>query len=159
MDCDEVELIIEDLVDGSIAAAPAAALHLEGCAACQSRLDRARAIERLLMTRDVPAPPPTFTSVVMSRIVRELWAVERAVDIGFNLALAAGALVIVAGVVGLAWSLGFLTIAIDVDALLRAAGPAMSERLFSEVQTLAMAATVLTMALVLWWWAEADSSL
>ena len=46
----------------------------------------------------------------MARIGQEKWQTERVVDIGFNLAIAAGVLVILAGGAGLAWSLGFFTI-------------------------------------------------
>ncbi len=63
-----------------------------------------------------------------------------------------------AGGAGLAWSLGFLTITIDFAALLDAAGTEFGGRLLSQLQTIAMAAVLLTMALVLWWWAETDSS-
>ena len=51
----------------------------------------------------------------MARVGQEKWKTERVVDIGFNLAIAAGVLVILAGGAGLAWSLGFFTITIDVD--------------------------------------------
>lgn len=63
-----------------------------------------------------------------------------------------------AGGVGLAWSLGFLTITIDFDAVVEAARTELGGRLVSQVQTVAMAAVLLTMALALWWWTEADSS-
>ena len=56
---------------------------------------------------------------------------------------------------GLAWSLGVFTIDIDIAALLGAATAQVEGRVINQLQTLAIAAVLLTMALVLWWWAEA----
>ena len=66
-------------------------------------------------------------------------------------------MVIVAGGAGLAWSLGLLTITIDFDAIWQALGTDVTGRVLTQVQTLVMAAGLLTTALVLWWWAEAAS--
>jgi len=66
-----------------------------------------------------------------------------------------GVAVILAGAAGLAWSLGFLTITIDVGTIWRALDIDVAGRVLSQVQTIAMSAVLLTMALVLWWWAEA----
>src|SRR5688572_21826853 len=103
----------------------------------------------------MPQPAPAFTAAVMARIGQEKWKTERVVDIGFNLAIAAGVLVILAGGAGLAWSLGLLTIDIDVAVLLDAATSQVEGRVMNHLQTVAIAAVVLTMALGLWWWAEA----
>jgi hypothetical protein len=94
---------------------------------------------------------------VLARVGHERWQTERAIDLGFNLAIAAGLMVIIAGGAGLAWSLGLLTIAIDVDALWQAVGTDVTGRVLTQVQTFVMAAGLLTTALVLWWWAEAAS--
>jgi hypothetical protein len=115
-------------------------------------------IERALATRDVPAPSPGFTAAVMARVIRENWKAERVVDIGFNVAIAAGVIFILAGGAGLAWSLGFLTIAIDVDLLLDLTRARIGSSVVSQVQTIATAAVILTIALGLWWWAETDSA-
>ena len=113
-------------------------------------------IERWLAARDVPAPPATFTAMVMARISREEWRAERAIDLGFNLAVAVGVLVILMSGAGLAWSLGAFTISVDAEALLRAALSGVEGgRVMTELQTVALAAVLLTMALVVWWWAEA----
>jgi hypothetical protein len=55
---------------------------------------------------------------------------------------------------GLAWSLGFLTVTLDSEELLRAMFSQVEGRVISQLQTTAIAAVVLTMALALWWWAE-----
>jgi hypothetical protein len=155
--CDDLEPLIEAIADGSHELSADDAAHVASCAVCAPRLERARTIESLLSMREVAAPPATFTMAVMARVTKEQWKAERAIDFGFNLAIAAGVLVILTGGVGLAWSLGFLSIAIDLGALWDALGADATGRFLSQVQTIAMSAVLLTMALVLWWWAEAAS--
>ena len=157
MRCHELEPLIEAIADGTFKPAPEDRAHLSSCAACAARLAQAQSIEQWLISRETPQPPVTFTAAVMARIGEEKWQTERVVDIGFNLAIAAGVLVILAGGAGLAWSLGFFTIDIDVIALLNAATSQVEGRVINQLQTVAIAAVVLTMALVLWWWAEAAS--
>lgn len=158
MDCQHLELLIEGLADGSVELDQPSAAHLAGCQVCQARVERARDIERFLMSRELPAPPATFTAGVMALVQRDRWQDERFIDLGFNLAMAAGLLVVLAGLGGLAWSLGLLTVTVDLDAVLEAARTELGGRVVAQVQTMAMAAVVLTMSLALWWWAEADSS-
>jgi len=153
--CDQLEPLIEAIADGTWTPEPEQAAHLSSCAACAARLARARAIEQLLAMREVAAPPASFTAQVMAHVGRERWQAERAIDLGFNLAMAAGVLVILAGAAGLAWSLGLLTITIDVEAIVQALGSDFTGRVLTEAQTVVLAAVILTMALGLWWWAEA----
>ncbi len=155
--CDDLEPLMEAIADGSRELSADDAAHVASCAVCAPRLERARTIESLLSMREVAAPPAAFTMAVMARVTREQWKAERAIDFGFNLAIAAGVLVILAGGVGLAWSLGFLSIAIDLGAVWDAMGADATGRLLSQVQTIAMSAVLLTTALVVWWWAEAAS--
>ena len=157
-DCDEFEPRIEAIADGTIELSPEQRAHLASCDRCTARLEQARAIEQLLTVRDVATPSPAFTQQVMAYVGREKWQAERAIDLGFNLAMAVGVFVIFAGAVGAAWSLGLFSITIDVDAIAEILGAAdVPGRFLSQVQTIAMAALLLTMALVLWWWAEAAS--
>lgn len=155
MRCDELEPLIEAIADGTVEPAPEDRAHLSSCATCAPRLERARHIEQWLAAREMPQAPASLTATVMTRIGQEKWKTERVVDIGFNLAIAAGVLVILAGGAGLAWSLGLFTIDIDVAALVNAASSRVEGRVMNQLQTMALAAVVLTMALVLWWWAEA----
>jgi len=156
MRCLDLDPHLEALADGSAGLTPGQQAHLAGCPPCRARLDEAVAIERWLAARDVPAPPATFTAMVMARISREEWRAERAIDLGFNLAVAVGVLVILMSGAGLAWSLGAFTISVDAEALLRAALSGVEGgRVMTELQTVALAAVLLTMALVVWWWAEA----
>ena len=158
MTCDEFEPLIEAIADGTMELSPEQRAHLASCERCAARLEQARAIEQLLTVREVATPSPTFTQRVMANVGREKWQTERAIDLGFNLAMAAGVFVIIAGAVGAAWSLGLFSITIDVDAIAEILGAAdVPGRILGQVQTIAMAALLLTMALVLWWWAEAAS--
>jgi hypothetical protein len=153
--CDDLEPLIEAIADGSLPLSAEDAAHAASCAICAARLERARSIENLLSLREIAQPPAAFTQAVMARVVQDRWKAERAIDLGFNLAIAAGILVIVAAAAGLAWSLGMLSVTIDLDAIVRSLDAGATGRLLSQVQTVAMSAVLLTMALVLWWWAEA----
>jgi anti-sigma factor RsiW len=154
--CHDLEPLLEAIADGSHEPGAEAAAHLATCDVCAARLERARAIETWLAFREVAAPTPSFTATVMARVGEERWRTERAIDIGFNLAIAAGVLVILAAGAGLAWSMGVLTVAIDLDAIWSALGSTdLTGRFLSQVQTFVLAAVILTMALGLWWWAEA----
>ena len=155
MRCDALEPLIEAIADGTLEPSADDRAHLASCAVCRVRLENAQRIEQWLSSREMPQPPASFTAAVMARIGEEKWRTERAVDIGFNLAIAAAVLMILAGATGAAWSLGFFTISIDLDALMRAALSQVEGRVINQVQSVIVAAVVLTMALVLWWWAEA----
>jgi hypothetical protein len=147
--------LIEAIADGSHEPSADDRAHIASCAVCSARFEQARRVEQWLAARETPLPPATFTASVMARIGEEKWHAERVVDIGFNLAIAAGVLVIVAGGFGLAWSLGFFTISVDTAALLNAALARVEGRVISEAQTVLISALLLTMALGFWWWAEA----
>jgi anti-sigma factor RsiW len=149
--------VIEAIADGSHQPDAEQAAHLASCARCPARLERARAVEDLLRMRAVDVPPANFTASVMARVGQERWQAERVIDLGFNLAMAAGVLVILAGGAGLAWSLGMFTVTIELDAVWRALGSDVTGRVLTQVQTVIMAAGLLTSALGLWWWAEAAS--
>ena len=157
MRCDDLEPLIEAIADDSLPLSAEDAAHVASCAICEARIERARSIENLLSLRETAQPQAAFTQAVMARVVEDRWKAERAIDLGFNLAIAAGILVIVAAGAGLAWSLGLLSVTIDLDAIVRSLDAGATGRLLSQVQTVAMSAVLLTMALVLWWWAEAAS--
>jgi anti-sigma factor RsiW len=155
--CDELEPLIEAIADGTIEPSAEDGAHLSSCPTCSARLADAQRIEQWLSAREMPQPAAGFTAGVMARIVDEKWKAERVVDIGFNVFIAAGVVVIIAFGAGLAWSLGFLTVTVDSEALLRAAVSQVEGRVINQIQTTAIAAVLLTMALALWWWAEAAS--
>jgi hypothetical protein len=155
--CNDLEPLIEAIAAGSHALPAEDAAHVSSCPRCTARLERARSIESLLAMREVAQPSAAFTAAVMARVGHEKWQTERAVDLGFNLAMAAGIAVILSAAAGLAWSLGFVSITVDVSTVWDSLDTDLTGRVLSQVQTIAMSAVLLTMALVLWWWAEAAS--
>lgn len=158
MRCEDIDPIVEELADGSLGADADRDAHLASCAVCSARLANAQAIHALLVSREAPQPSAGFTAAVMARVIKERWQAERAIDIGFNLAMAAGVLILTSGAAGLAWASGLFTISVDVQAILATVTTPMANRVVSQLQTLMMAAAMLTMALGLWWWAEGDPS-
>ena len=158
MRCDDLDPFFEAAADGSWEPDAGGRAHLASCERCTARLAQAREIDRLLALRAVPQPPPNFTAMVVGGVLKERWRTERAVDIGFNLAVAAGVLVTLASAAGAAWALGLVTVRIDVAAIAGALSSDLATRVLTQVQTVGIAAALLTMALVLWWWAEAESA-
>ena len=155
MRCQDMERSIEELADGTLQPSPEQAAHLAECDRCRSQLERARQVEHWLAQRETASPPPSFTASVMARVNQEQWKAERIVDLGFNLAVAAGVLVILAGGFGAAWSLGVFTVTVDAAALLQVFTDGLEGRVINQLQTVMVAAVLLTSALGLWWWAEA----
>lgn len=155
MECHHLEPLIEAIADGSLQPDAEVSAHLASCARCTDRLALARSIEGLLSMRETPAPSGTFSAMVMARVGQERWQTERVFDIGFNLAMAAGALIVLTGAAGVAWSLGLVSVTIDLDLIRQALDTDVTGRVLSQVQTVVVAAALLTSALVLWWWAEA----
>jgi predicted anti-sigma-YlaC factor YlaD len=157
MEREHLDPFIEAIADGSWEADAAGREHLAGCERCTALVAQAREIDRFLAVRDVAQPPPNFTTTVMSGVVRESWQTERVVDLGFNLAMAAGILVILTSAAGVAFSMGLLTFRIDFEAIEAVLNSDVARRILSQAQTVGLAAGLLTMALVLWWWAETES--
>jgi predicted anti-sigma-YlaC factor YlaD len=151
--CDDLDDLVEAVAAGDALTADARA-HLAGCAACQGRVDHARALERLLRIREVPEPPGRFTMEVLRRVRRERWRAEQFVDAGFNLALALGGLTVLGGLAGLLWSFGWLSIDLAALGAASSALTPWTTRLWPEAQTFVIAAILLTSALALWWWVE-----
>ncbi len=88
-------------------------------AACAARLALARRIDGALRRRAARTAPPGFSAAVLARVRRERWRAEQAIDLGFNVAIAVGLLVVVAGVIGLVYASGVS--AVSADAMARVA--------------------------------------
>jgi hypothetical protein len=157
MRCEDLDPFIEAMADGVWEPDAEGRQHVASCAVCAARIAQARDIDRFFASRETPQLRANFTAMVMARVAQERWRTERVVDIGFNLAVAAGILVILSSAVGAAWSLGLLTVRIDLDAIAGAFGSDLATRVLGQAQTLVVAAGLLTMALVLWWWTETES--
>ena len=72
MDCRECQLLLPDLLSGSLPAARKKALaqHLEACPTCQLELAAERRLEEIL-SRPLKAPPADFTRRVLARTRQE----------------------------------------------------------------------------------------
>lgn len=153
MTCEQLDGLIEEVAAGE-ALADAADAHVAACPRCQQRVRLAQDLARLLAGREPIEVPDGFADGVMARVQQDQWRSEQWLDAGFNVAIAAGVAMILAGVAGVAWSFGWMTTdRPTVEVVTRALAPWLAS-LAAEVQTVAVAALLLTSALGLWWWAE-----
>jgi hypothetical protein len=130
--------------------------HISRCTRCAARLDLARRIDALLRTREVAAPPAAFTTTVLTRVRQERWRTEQVVDFGFNIAVAAGLVLILSGLLGFAWQLGALP-GIDRAIALGTEGLTLvARRAAADMRLLMMGMLLVTTAVGVWWWAEED---
>lgn len=145
-----VDLIAMDETALSVADAT----HLDSCAECRGLLRRARAVEAALAARPLATPPSTFTASVLTAVRGERWRAEQVLDLGFNVAIAAGLLLIVVGVAALAWRSGVIAIGGDLAALISAGVTMLADRVAPQTDNVVVATLLLATALGVWWWAE-----
>lgn len=153
MTCDAIDNRVDEVAGGESAWTDAEAAHIATCARCQASCALASRLEHLLPVLG-PEPPDGFSTRVMTRIRRERWRAEQALDAGFNVALAAGLAAIVAGVAGLAWSSGLVVVGADVVGLMRQALAATTAELSPQLPLYGAAALLVAGGLGAWWWAE-----
>jgi hypothetical protein len=152
--CSDFEDRVDLIVMGEATLSADDAAHVESCATCRGLLQRAKALEAVLIAHPSVEPSPTFTTQVIDAVRRERWRAEQFLDLGFNVAVAAGVLLIVAGVVALAWRTGLIAVGGDLATLVTAGMSVIAERATAQAQNVLLATVVLTMALGVWWWAE-----
>ena len=158
MTCDDINGVIEAFAVGEELPVVARA-HIDGCPRCAERLALARRIERLLADRPTPSPSEAFTMAVLGRLRRERWRAEQAVDIGFNIAVAAGVLLIVAGLAGVGFRAGAFQLTSEMAAAFAAFAQTTVARAVADVRVITAAMLLLSTAFGLWWWAEEDVSI
>ncbi len=157
MFCDEVLELIEPIAAGEVTPEGRVAAHLATCADCAAALEDARRVEDALRAQPAPRAPAQFTSHVLSRVRRERWRSEQAVDLGFNVTIVVAAVAILAGgavalhLAGMDAALG------DAMNLLGRGASALARRVAPSVPLYAGAAALLVTALGIWWWAERDA--
>lgn len=156
MSCDEANPFIEAAAVGE-AVPDTVALHLNECRQCRARLTLAKQIDLALKRRPVPAPSPAFTASVMRRLRDERWHAERVVDLGFNVAVSLGLLIIAIGLAGLAWRLGVLHINEAAWKLLADGAALVARRAATDSRLVMIGMLLVTTAIGLWWWAEEDT--
>jgi hypothetical protein len=112
------------------------------------------AIERWMRERPAPAAPDGFTAGVVNRVRQERWQSERYWDLGFNIALAAGLMLVAAGVLGLVFMSGLAVVGRDAVLLFVEALTTVADQVAPALPTYVGAFALTATALGLWWWAE-----
>ena len=158
MFCDEALDAVEPIAAGDVTPDGRIAEHLATCPNCAAALDSARKLERMLERRPVPALPPQFTTRTLARVRRARWRSDQWLDAGFNVAIGAIVLGVVAGVWMLLNRTGLSAISTDVVGLFGTLVVAFARRVGPSVPLYAGATALLASALVVWWWAERDTA-
>ena len=112
------------------------------------------AIERWMRDRTTPAAPAAFTAAVMTRVRHERWQAERYWDLGFNIAVAVGLIIVAAGVLGLIYISGLSVVGRDAVLLFADALTTAADQLAPSLPTYMAAFALTATALGLWWWVE-----
>ncbi len=112
------------------------------------------AIEAWMRDRPAPRAPDGFTGAVIARVRQERWRSERYWDLGFNIALAAGVVLVAAGVLGLAYASGLAVVGRDAVLLFGEALTTVAAQVAPSLPAYVGAFALTATALGLWWWAE-----
>jgi hypothetical protein len=155
LSCTDADPFIEDLAASDPVPAGISE-HVTGCPRCSARLQLAMRIERTLAARPVAVPPAAFTNTVVSRIRNERWRAEQMLDLGFNVFVACGIVLIAAGVAGLVWASGLVVFSREVYSVLEAGTESTLTIVAGQARTFLFAALLLTLALGVWWWVEQE---
>jgi predicted anti-sigma-YlaC factor YlaD len=156
MFCDEALDVIEPIAAGELTPEGRVADHLATCPNCAAALDSARRLDRLLQARAAPRPPAHFTPRTLTRIRRARWRSEQFLDVGFNIAIVAIVVAIVAGIWMLLNRSGLGAVSRDAVGLFGTSAVALARRAAPSVPLYAAATAVVLTALAVWWWAERE---
>ncbi len=156
MFCDEVLELVESIADGDLMPEGRVAAHLATCPNCAAALEGARRVEQALRARPVPRAPARFTTRTMTMLRRQRWRNEQFLDVGFNVALGAVALVVVGGALILLNRAGLISVGNGALDLMSGGVVRLVRRAAPAVPVYAGAAALLGAALGVWWWAEKE---
>ena len=112
------------------------------------------AIETWMRERAAPAAPPWFSPAVLARVRQERWQTERYWDLGFNVAIAAGLLLIAGGVLGLIHMTGLAVVGRDATLLFVNAITTVADQVAPALPAYMGAFALTASALGLWWYVE-----
>ena len=112
------------------------------------------AIDRWMRERPAPPAPAGFTTGMMARLRQERWRAERYWDLGFNIAVAAGVVLVAAGVLGIVYFSGLSVVGRDAVLLFGEALTTLATQLAPSLPAYVGAFALTATALGLWWWAE-----
>src|SRR5919197_6711269 len=156
MFCDETLEAVGSVAAGEVTPEGRVAEHLATCPNCAAALDSARRLDRLLQARAAPRPPAHFTPRTLTRIRRARWRSEQFLDVGFNIAIVAIVVAIVAGIWMLLNRSGLGAVSRDAVGLFGTSAVALARRAAPSVPLYAAATAVVLTALAVWWWAERE---
>jgi anti-sigma factor RsiW len=159
MFCDEALDSVEAIAAGDLTADGRLADHYATCPNCAAALDSARALEQMLRSRAVPAPPQQFTARTLAKVRRARWRSEQFVDLGFNVIIGVVLLAILFG----AWIIlkrsGLVVVSNDAVDIFGRGLVTFAQRLAPSLPLYGGATALLVTALGIWWWAERDATL
>jgi predicted anti-sigma-YlaC factor YlaD len=158
MFCDEALDAVEAIAAGDLTPDGRVGEHLQSCPNCAAALDSARALEKLLRVRSIPKPPAHFTTRTLARVRRARWRSEQFLDVGFNVAVAAIVVAVIAGVWMLLNRSGLAAVSNDAVDLFGTSLVAFVRRVGPSLPLYAGATALLATALAIWWWAERDAT-
>src|SRR5450759_5609219 len=98
MFCDEALDAVEAIAAGDVMPDGRVASHLATCPNCALAPERSRQLEASLRQREAPAAPAQFTSRTLARVRRARWRSDQFLDVGFNVAIGAVVVAVVAGI-------------------------------------------------------------
>ena len=154
MSCADAQRAIEWMVDGAASTDDAVGRHVERCARCSASLALARRLDRLLTEEPTPAAPPELLPAVLSRVSQERWRSDQVIDRWFTVALVAGLLLSVGGLIALFNLAGLTGVALQVVEALSAGLPQVRGQVATVLLNYAAALAVVLTAYGVWWWTD-----
>ena len=154
MRCDDADRLIESIASGDQTASDELVRHFDTCPRCTAAVTLARRVDHLLAERPVTPVPPGFARTVVERLRADRWRAERHLDLGFNLAIAAGLLVVGGGVWLLLNVSGLTAVAHDLTSIFADGIGRLASRVVTGLPTYTAATGLVMTALGVWWWAE-----
>ena len=161
MYCDEALDAVEAVAAGDLMPDGRLADHYATCPNCSGALNGARALEQMLQHRPLPKPSPQFTARAMTRVRRARWRSDQVLDVGFNVAVAAGVLAVVTGIWIVLRRSGLFavgTVGNDAVDVVSRALVTLVQRIGPSLPLYGAATALLVTALGLWWWAERETT-
>jgi hypothetical protein len=154
MTCKEVADLIEAIAANDLAPTPEVRAHFESCPSCALMLATARRLDAALGELQPPPVPDRFVALILQRVRRERWRMERNVDLLFNVAMVIALIIVAAGALALFDVSGVVTVSSGAWAAVSAMSTQIARQMAPAINTYIAAAGLLLSMLGMWWWAE-----